>query len=350
MLEVIDISKSFSQTRVLHNVSFSVDVGEIFAVLGPSGCGKSTLLGVISGLITQDAGQICWQGISMASILPHRRGFGLMFQNYALFPHRDVFGNVAFGLEMQRLSQSEVRSRVTSSLDRVGLTGFEKRDVNTLSGGEGQRVALARALAPQPRLLMLDEPLGALDRTLQEQLLLELQNILRILHQTAIYVTHDQEEAFAIADRIIVMRAGLVEQIGTPQQIYARPASEFVARFLGMTNILEGSLEKNDGRLGVRFSFGWYPLAPVPSEVPHSGRQTFLLRPTGAQLCKRGTLFGTVTGISFRGALYRLQLQLDCGPRLSFDLPTHRGTPNEGSQVQLSLAPEAFLWLPKGET
>lgn len=377
MLQVSHVSKSFNGAYALLNVSFGVDVGEIVAVLGPSGCGKSTLLGVIAGLIKQDAGHVSWQGQSLSNVPPYLRKFGMMFQDYALFPHRTVYGNVAFGLQMQGFSETEVRTRVANTLDLVGMTGFEHRDVNTLSGGEGQRVALARALAPRPRLVMLDEPLGALDRTLQEQLLVELKSVLRTRRQTAIYVTHDQDEAFAVADRVIIMGVGVIEQVGTPQQIYAHPASVFVARFLGMTNILQGRLESVDGRLGVRMFFGWHPLASTHATPPMSGRLTILLRPTGVHLLHSESrqdglaympvvnsgeqssidglplelcmLCGTVRSISFRGAVYRLLLQVTGGKELSFEMPTHNGIPSVGSKVCVALDSDAILCLPEGE-
>jgi ABC-type Fe3+/spermidine/putrescine transport system ATPase subunit len=213
MLTVSQVAKSYGDTRAVVNVRFEVGSGEIVAVLGPSGCGKSTLLELIAGLEPLDRGEILWDGESLNHVPPHQRNFGLMFQDFALFPHRNVFDNVAFGMQMAHVSQEEIQNRVHEVLNLVGLPDFGGRDVNTLSGGEQQRIALARSLAPRPRLLMLDEPLGSLDRNLRERLVRDLRQILREQHLTAIYVTHDQEEAFAIADRVVVMNAGKVEQV-----------------------------------------------------------------------------------------------------------------------------------------
>ena len=236
MLDVVDVRKRFESKVAVDAVSLSVAPGEIMAVLGPSGCGKSTLLSLIAGLEKPDAGDVRWAGESLLATPTHQRGFGLMFQDYALFPHRDVFANVAFGLRMQGLATESIRERVGAALEMVGLSGYGRRSVTTLSGGEQQRVALARALAPRPRVLMLDEPLGALDRALREQLVEELG---RILHSwegrpAVLYVTHDQVEAFALADRVAVMRAGLLEQIGTPDVLVQGPVNAFVADFLGL--------------------------------------------------------------------------------------------------------------------
>ena len=350
MLEIIRVSKSFDETPALREVSFSVAKGEIIAVLGPSGCGKSTLLNVIAGLLLPETGEVCWDDVPLTDLPTHQRNFGLMFQDYALFPHRDVFGNVAFGLQQQLLPPAVVRARVTAIMEQVGLADFGRRDVNTLSGGEQQRVALARALAPQPRLLMLDEPLSALDRALREELLRELRQILRVLEQTAIYVTHDQEEAYAVADRVIIMRTGEIQQIGAPDEIYAQPASAYVARFLGLTNILIAMPERSDGQLGVWLpAAGWQPLANGRQQPPDDYAPiSVLLRPTGAQISEHGTLRGTVTGISFRGALIRLQLQPEQGPPLRFELPTPAEMPRVGTQLRLELPPDAVIWLPEG--
>lgn len=235
-LEVRSLSKTFGPIRAVDDVSFSLDQGEIVALLGPSGSGKSTLLSLIAGLETPDSGDVLWDGESLATVPPHRRGFGLMFQDYALFPHKNVTQNVGFGLQMQGIGRADIAAGVRWALDLVGLAGFEQRDVNTLSGGEQQRVALARSLAPRPRLLMLDEPIGALDRNLRDRLLAELPDLLGRLNQTALYVTHDQEEAFALADRVLILQAGKVVQAGTPSEIHSHPASPFVAEFLGLSD------------------------------------------------------------------------------------------------------------------
>jgi thiamine transport system ATP-binding protein len=224
----------FDEHAALDGVDLSVHDGEIVAVLGPSGSGKSTLLRAIAGLEPLAAGTIAWDGTDLAGTPPHKRRFGLMFQDYALFPHKDVAGNVAFGLRMQGRAAADLERRVAEVLALVDLEGFEHRSVTTLSGGEQQRVALARALAPEPRLLMLDEPLGALDRTLRERLTVDLEQLLHRLGMTSIYVTHDHAEARAIGDQLVVMRAGRVEQIGTPDDVVAHPANEFVAEFVGL--------------------------------------------------------------------------------------------------------------------
>jgi spermidine/putrescine transport system ATP-binding protein len=246
MLEVRDISKTYEGKPLLKKISFAVRVGETVCLLGKSGSGKSTLLRIIAGLEDPDGGQVLWNGIDLSFTPPHLRDFGLVFQDYALFPHLNVSDNVAFGLKMRRIAQDEISRRVASSLEMVNLGGFDKRNVTDLSGGEQQRVALARALAPRPRLLMFDEPLGALDRALREDLLHELRSI---LHQTgipAIYVTHDQEEAFAIADRVLILHEGDILREGPPADIWADPGSVWVAEFLGLGNLIEGSVIEKD--------------------------------------------------------------------------------------------------------
>ena len=243
-LEVRQVSVRLGGSAVLDDVSLTASGGEIVALLGPSGCGKTTLLRVIAGL-QPHTGDVRWQGQSLTATLAHRRGFGLVFQDQALFPHLDVERNIAFGLRMQgggRGGAGGRGRRVAELLEIVGLGGFSRRAVDSLSGGEAQRVALARALAPHPLLLMLDEPLSGLDRPLREQLLVDLPRILRRLRQTALFVTHDLEEALAVSDRVAVMRAGRIVQVGTPRALYERPSSVFVARFLGRANILHGKV------------------------------------------------------------------------------------------------------------
>jgi ABC-type Fe3+/spermidine/putrescine transport system ATPase subunit len=334
------LSKSFSGTQALADVSLSVEQGQVMALLGPSGCGKSTLLALIAGLETPDAGQVTWDGQSLAGVPPHKRQFSLMFQDFALFPHLNVSDNIAFGLRMMHMPGTEIRKRVSEVLDLVGLAGFDRRDVHNLSGGEQQRVALARALITRPRLLMLDEPLGALDRALRERLLAELDDILRDLRQTALYVTHDQAEAFAIADRLVVLNAGRVEQVNTPQEIYCCPASPFVARFLDMTNLLPAQMQGGQAQT----SLG---TIPVP-EATFQGVATLLLRPDAARLGETGpwVLRGTIVGRSFRGVYQRVIISVN-GQQLAFDFPTSLVLPDIGAPLALSLdVPEAIRVFP----
>ena len=348
MLVVEHISKSFGDTAALHELSLTAAAGEIVAILGPSGCGKSTLLQVIAGLLTPDAGDVRWEGSSQLQIPTHRRGFGLMFQDYALFPHRNVFDNIAFGLKMKGLSRPEIQRRVPDLLQQVGLSGLETRDVNTLSGGEQQRVALARALAPKPRLLMLDEPLGSLDRTLRDRLMAELRAMLQREGLTVLYVTHDQHEAFAIADRIVVLRAGHVAQIGTPQQIYRQPASEFVARFLGMNNILVGQLETRDSELCWQLSFGSFPIGESLALAAGVEEVRVLLPPTAAELASEGNGFvATVTSHTFRGSVSEVGVQPASGQPLQFAFGSSLAVPPLGSKIWLRLKTDMIVGLPE---
>jgi thiamine transport system ATP-binding protein len=233
MLEIRGLTVRYGNRVALDGVDLDVADGEVVCVLGPSGSGKSTLLRTIAGLEVPLGGRVVRDGIDLAGIPPHQRDLGLMFQDHALFPHRDVLGNVAFGPRMHGADRAAAEERARTLLELVGLTSFEHRDVGQLSGGEQQRVALARALAAAPHLLMLDEPLGALDRELREHLADELREIFDTLDLSVLFVTHDHDEAFALGDRVAVMHEGRLEQIGTPPEVWRRPATAFVARFLG---------------------------------------------------------------------------------------------------------------------
>jgi thiamine transport system ATP-binding protein len=239
VLTVDDVTVRYGSITALERVSLTVADGEILCVLGPSGSGKTTLLRAIAGLESPSHGGIRWDDHDLTRVPPHRRGLGLMFQDHALFPHRDVLGNVLFGLRMKHLPSSRAEARAREILALVGLGGAEHRRVHELSGGEQQRVALARALAPAPRLLMLDEPLGSLDRALRDRLVVELRDLFTTLGLTTLFVTHDHDEAFALADRVAIMHAGHVEQVGPATDVWNRPATEFVAGFLGynVTNV-----------------------------------------------------------------------------------------------------------------
>ena len=242
MLEVSALTVRFGDHRALHDVDLTVADREVLAVLGPSGSGKSTLLRAIAGLVPLEGGRIVHDGRDLSGEAPHRRGFGLMFQDHALFPHLDVLGNVGFGLRMRGDAASAIATRARAVLGAVGLDGTEHRAIQDLSGGEQQRVALARALAPEPGLLMLDEPLGSLDRALREQLAAELAALFSRIGMSALVVTHDQDEAFALGDRVAVVDHGRIVQIGTPTELWHRPATRFVAEFLGwtVTDALDG--------------------------------------------------------------------------------------------------------------
>jgi thiamine transport system ATP-binding protein len=240
VLRIEDVIVRFDGKAALDGVTLEVADGEVVAVLGPSGSGKSTILRVIAGLQRPDSGRVVLDGQDITSVPPHRRGIGLVFQDHALFHHRDVRGNVAFGLRMRGNSPDEIDRRVGELLALVGLGGYERRSIATLSGGEQQRVALARALAPEPSVLLLDEPLGSLDRRLRDRLLDELVQLFETASLTALYVTHDQAEAFALGDRVAIMRAGQVVQTGTADELWAHPADEDTARFLGLGNVRNG--------------------------------------------------------------------------------------------------------------
>jgi thiamine transport system ATP-binding protein len=239
MLSVRGACVTLGGHNALDGVDLDVDAGTTVAVLGPSGSGKSTLLRAVAGLQRLDEGSVSLAGLPLEGVPPHRRGIGLLFQDDALFPHRDVAANIGFGLRMQGAGAAAIELRVAELLDLVGLGGRERRSVRSLSGGERKRVALARALAPSPRVLLLDEPLGALDRPLHDRLMLELRDLFAAIGQTALYVTHDAAEAFAVGSRIAVMRDGGIAQLDTPERLWAAPADAWVARFVGLTNVEE---------------------------------------------------------------------------------------------------------------
>jgi len=332
-----------------------VDEGEIVCLLGPSGCGKTTVLRIVAGLEVPDAGEVVFEGRSLREVPIHERGFGLMFQDYALFPHKDVAANVAFGLRMQSLPRGVTEARVTEMLDLVGLEGTEARRVYELSGGEQQRVALARSLAPGPRLLMLDEPLGSLDRARREELMVELRAILKRVGLTALYVTHDQEEAFAVSDRVIIMRAGRIVQRGTPQDVYSHPASAWVARFLGLSNLVPARLPaRPPGRqpLQVETPLGPMTLGDGEPAPPAGQEATLLIRPEAARLVADeaspagAVVKGKVRRCSFRGSHYLLEIEHESGQRLTFELLFGAGQlPQNGQDVVLALRPEALSLL-----
>ncbi|TVQ08974.1 MAG: ABC transporter ATP-binding protein [Balneolaceae bacterium] len=264
LLEIDGLTKSYGPNKVLDQVSLQMGDGEFFFLLGPSGCGKTTLLRIIGGLIEADSGTISLNGESLNDIPAYRRDINTVFQNYALFPHLSVFENVAFGLRMKKKPSGMIREKVIKALGLVELDGFEDRMPGKLSGGQQQRVALARALVNEPSVLLLDEPLGALDVKLRRQMQLELKHLQRNLGTTFICVTHDQEEAMTMADRIAVMREGIVEQTGTPEEIYNHPRTRFVANFMGESNFFTGcDIRAEGGTISIHLDDGSTVLAPA---------------------------------------------------------------------------------------
>jgi thiamine transport system ATP-binding protein len=311
MLEIEAVDVSFGATHALAGATIDAADAETLAVLGPSGCGKTTLLRVVAGLQAPQAGRVLLGGVDLAGVPAHRRGVGLMFQDQALFPHRDVAGNVAFGLRMAGLPRQQIAARVQELLELVGLPGTERRSVRTLSGGEQQRVALARALAPAPHVLLLDEPLGSLDVPLRERLVADLRALFRRLELTVLYVTHDVGEAFALGDRVGVMRAGRVVQIATPDELWSRPADPWVARFLGLN-------------------------------VSQLDRRSVVTRPEAVRVRPGGD--ATVIAAERRGAMVRLRLRLRDGEELEA-ATTALEHPGVGDQVGVEIDPGGQLVL-----
>ncbi|MER5693465.1 ABC transporter ATP-binding protein [Streptomyces mirabilis] len=307
LLRVEAATVRFGGRPVLDAVGLDVAEHEIVCVLGPSGSGKSTLLRAVAGLQSLDTGRVLLAGRDQAGVPAHKRGVGLMFQDHQLFPQRDVGGNVAFGLRMHGASKRQQGARVEELLELVGLPGARARAVAALSGGEQQRVALARALAPRPRLLMLDEPLGQLDRSLRERLVVELRQLFGELGTTVLAVTHDQGEAFALADRVVVMREGRIAQSGTPLEVWQYPADEFVARFLGFDNVVAATVRD-------RLADTPWGKVPVPQGTAQ-GPGTLLVRPAGVRLVDPADgLRCTVAARTFRGTHVAVQLKPEGAP------------------------------------
>ena len=303
LIELKNICKSFDDDQILSNVDLYIKDHEFITLLGPSGCGKTTTLRIIGGFETPDVGDVYFNDERINDVPPHRRPVNTVFQKYALFPHLNVYDNIAFGLKLAKVNKDEIRARVSKMLELVNLRGFEKRNVNLLSGGQQQRVAIARALINEPQVLLLDEPLGALDLKLRKDIQVELKNIQAKTGITFIYVTHDQEEALSMSDTVVVMANGKIQQIGTPTDIYNEPVNAFVADFIGESNILDGVMLKD---LCVRFAgqeFSCLDSGFAPNEAVD-----VVIRPEDVDVVsvEKGMLSGRVTSVTFKGVHYEI--------------------------------------------
>ncbi|MBN2075069.1 MAG: ABC transporter ATP-binding protein [Dehalococcoidales bacterium] len=303
-LEIHNITKRFGTLVVLNNLSLDIYKGELCCLLGSSGCGKTTLLKIINGLIEPDEGNIILSGVDITRTACQKRGLGMVFQNYALFPHMNVFDNVAYGLRRRRVSKEKISQKIDQVLSLVRLSGYETRRTHELSGGQQQRVALARALVIEPRVLLLDEPLSNLDARLRGDMRMEIHRIQSQLGITTIYVTHDQEEAMSIADRIVVMNNGVIEQIGTPKDIYENPSTEFVAEFIGSINFIPGEIRGNELKLlGSTYSF-------ADNTNIEPGMKTCAVRPERITIVpdKDTGIRGIINNVSYFGSTIRYGL------------------------------------------
>lgn len=310
IIKLENLSKSFNETVALKNVNLYFNHHEFLTLLGPSGCGKTTLLRIIAGFEQQDEGTVYFEGKCIDGVPPHKRRVNTVFQNYALFPHMNVADNIAFSLKVQKKSKAEIKQKVKEMLKLVNLEGFEKRKISTLSGGQQQRIAIARALVSEPEILLLDEPLGALDLKMRKEMQIELKNIQQQLGITFIFVTHDQEEALAMSDTICVFKDGEIQQIGTPEDIYNEPKNAFVADFIGESNIISGVMKQD--RL---VNFAGHDFVCVDGGFEKNEPVDVVIRPEDFQLTDHDApwamLKGEVVSVTFKGVHYEMWVQLD---------------------------------------
>lgn len=308
LIDLKNITFSYDGEKILDGLSLSIRDKEFVTLLGPSGCGKTTTLRIIGGFMKPEEGSVIFGGKDITDIPPHKREVNTVFQRYALFPHLNVYDNVAFGLKVKKLPKAEIKKRVTEMLETVNLSGFEKRKVDQLSGGQQQRVAIARALVNYPKVLLLDEPLGALDLKLRKEMQLELKRIQQQLEITFIYVTHDQEEALTMSDTVVVMQDGVIQQVGTPQDIYNEPKNAFVADFIGESNIFDGIMLRDclvefNGNKFKCVDKGFKPMQPID----------LVIRPEDVKLVpeEEGQVVGEVTSVIFKGVHYEMDVVSD---------------------------------------
>jgi len=346
-IELVNVTKQYGDAIALDGISLRIDSGEFFCLLGPSGCGKTTTLNLIGGFIPLTSGELRIEGRVVNDLAPHQRNVNTVFQNYALFPHMTVAENVAFGLRMEGLDKREIASRVDEYLELVGLGTYHDRYPTQMSGGQAQRVALARALAKRPAVLLLDEPLGALDLKLRKQMQVELARIHRQVGTTFVFVTHDQEEALSMATRIAVMSGGHVRQIGPPREIYLRPVDRFVADFIGESNFLDGTVTNGGGAPAFKLSNGTILPARSPSVSPN-GPVKLMVRPESVSIGTAppngerspAVVKGRTSNVAFMGTHTRITVQTDAGTLVAI----HFRESDEGAVEEEMVDQEVHVW------
>lgn len=341
IIDCIKLTKVFNGVQVVNEIEFDVKKNEFLTILGPSGCGKTTTLRMIAGFEHPSAGEIHFEGKSLSGVPPYKRQINTVFQKYALFPHLNIYENIAFGLKMKKLPKDEIDKRVTKMLKLVNLEGFESRKISSLSGGQQQRIAIARALVNEPKVLLLDEPLGALDLKLRKEMQMELKTMQRELGITFIYVTHDQEEALTMSDKIIVMNQGDIQQIGSPIDIYNEPENAFVADFIGESNILEGTMHED-----FLVSFAGRKYECVDRGFALEEEVDVVIRPEDIDLVEPSDQYleGLVESVVFKGVHYEMHV-------LAFDrtwLVHSTKETKEGAKVGLSIKPNDIHIMHKG--
>lgn len=342
IIELKNITKAYGDNTVLDNLSLNIKKNEFLTLLGPSGCGKTTTLKIIAGFENADSGELMFKNEDISSLPPYKRQVNTVFQKYALFPHMNIFDNVAFGLKLKKLPKSEIKAKVSEMLKLVALSGFENRSVESLSGGQQQRVAIARALVNKPEILLLDEPLAALDLKLRKEMQIELKKIQKEVGITFVFVTHDQEEALTMSDTIVVMNKGVIQQMGTPQDIYNEPANAFVADFIGESNIIDGIMLED---FKVQFCNREFECVDKGFELKEP--VDIVVRPEDITIVNndKGMLKGTVTSIIFKGVHYEITVKTD-----TFEFIIHSTKSAEvGSNVGLDIYPEDIHIMKKSD-
>ena len=342
VVELKNISVTFDEEKVLDQIDLKIKDKEFVTLLGPSGCGKTTTLRVIAGFVNPDEGDVLFEGETINHLPPHKRQVNTIFQRYALFPHLNVYENVAFGLRVKKVKEKEIKEAVTNILKLVNLQGYEKRNISKLSGGQQQRVAIARAIINRPKVLLLDEPLAALDLKLRKDMQVELKNIQKSLGITFVFVTHDQEEALAMSDTVVVMNEGIIQQIGTPQDIYNEPQNAFVADFIGESNILDGVMKKDflaeiNGR----------EFQCLDSGFAENERVDIVIRPEDVDIVPldKGMLEGDVTSVTFLGVHYEIIVDV-CGFKWMIQTTDEHKV---GEKVGLFIEPDALHVMKKSK-